>query len=136
MAQISKPSNEIEVTIQDQKFKVKYPSSGEMIDIASLKTQLSSGQYSQLLVQRSSESGLAVRLIDAYAFFTIMVPTLRDQINVKSLYDLEIIDSVEVIHVYDNIIVPWMEQWIEIINKRINDLLGVEGEKNTKRGLI
>ncbi len=135
MSKITKPSAELDIKIQEQAFKIKYPNSGQMIDIATLKAKLSDGQYTQLLVQRSAESGISLKLIDAYCFFSIMAPTMRDHLNVKSLYDLEIFDSVELIHVHENEIIPWMEQWIQVINNRIEELEN-KNDTNGKRSLV
>lgn len=63
MTTITKPATSVKVEIQNQSFDISYPKSGEMIDIANLKSKLSDGQYSQLYFQRSNESDIALKLI-------------------------------------------------------------------------
>ena len=117
-----KPSTEIEVKIRDIKITVRYPKSGEMIDIAVLKAKLSDHQYSSLFLQTSFEAPLALRLIDAYSFFQIMVPDIKKNLTLDSFYELSVLDSLELIDVYENQILDWLNEWTETINKRVEEL--------------
>lgn len=133
---MEKPEIELKIQIKDTDFTVKYPKSGQMIDIAILKAQLSSNQYSELSFQRSSESSLALRLIDTYAFLTVMLPQLKEHLLKKSLFELETEESVELIHVYNNEVEPWLNKWTEYINGKINELKGNKTEVNLKSNLV
>lgn len=130
MTNIKQPALSADFEIQEQKFTVKYPNSGQMIEIAVLKAKLSEGQYAQLLFQRSNESTISLQMIDAYSFFTIMIPDLKNSLNVKSLYDLTILQSAELIHVYDDILAPWLDAWTETINNRLSQLRGDTSKSN------
>lgn len=132
MSELTKPKTEIQIKIQNFEFTVKYPLSGEMIEIATLKAKLSDNQYNELMYQNSTEAGFALKLINTYCFLTVMVPSLKDKdkLNVQSLMDITALESVELIHIYDNQISPWLSEWTEIINQRINELKGTPEKKN------
>lgn len=130
---ITKPSTTIKVNIQGHEFDINYPKSGQMIDIANIKSKLSDGHYAQLLFQRSNEADMAIKLIDAFCFFSIMIPNLKKSLEVTSLYDLEILQSTELIHVYDNKVSPWLDSWTEAINNRLTEL---KGEETGNRALV
>lgn len=131
--EITKPATTIKVTIQNHEFDINYPKSGEMIDIANLKSKLSDGQYAQLLFQNSNEGDMSVKLIDCFCFFSIMIPKLKESLEVKSLYDLEILQATELIHTFDNIVSPWLYSWTVAINNRLQEL---KGEETGKRALV
>ena len=121
---LEKPQSEITVNVLDNKFTVQYPKSGQMIDIAVLKAKLSENQYSSLLYQTSIEAPLALRLIDVYSFLTIMVPKIKEALAKKSFYDLEAFEAVELVHMYDSQILPWLNKWTQYINNRLDELSG------------
>lgn len=116
------PSKKITITIQEQDIEISYPKAGQFIDIAILKTKLSDGQYNRLFLQQSHDSGLSTKLIDCFSFLSIVVEDIKEKLNIGSLYDLELIDAIELIDVYENTIVPWMIEWTETINKKIEEL--------------
>jgi hypothetical protein len=99
MNTLTKPVTQIEIEIQNHKFKVSYPLSGEVIDIATLKSRLSDNQYNELMYQNSTESGFALKLINCYCFFKVMVPDLIAKLNISSLLHLTALDSLELIEV-------------------------------------
>ena len=78
---MQQPKRTTEFKIKDHTFEVSYPKSGQMIDIAVLKSKLSDNQYTNILTQYSGEAPLAVRLIDVYSFLTIMIPNFKENIN-------------------------------------------------------
>lgn len=132
LEELQKPNASIDVSIQDIGFTFNYPTSGQTIDIAVLKAKLSENQYSHLAFQNSTEAQFALKLIDAFAFLTIMIPDLKTRLA-KSLYDLKAEESLELIHLYENNIQPWLDQWTEFLNNRIAEL---KGEASTKRSLV
>lgn len=129
---LEKPESEISVKVQDSSFVIKYPNSGQMIDIAVLKARLSENQYSSLFYQGSIEAPLALRLIDVYSFLTIMAPKIKEVLATKSFYDLEAIQAVELVHMYDEQILPWINKWTEYINNRMSELKGEGGNEKSK----
>jgi hypothetical protein len=116
------PQKKITISLQDNEIEISYPKSGEFIDIATLKTKMTGGNYSRLQIQNSHDSGLATKLVDAYSFFSITIPDIKKILNLASLYDLEVLDSLELIDVYENIVIPWLAEWSDALNARIAEL--------------
>lgn len=130
---IERPETEIKIEIKESVFVIKYPTSGQMIDIAVLKAKLSDNQYSSLYYQSSIEAPLALRLIDVYSFLTIAAPKVKETLTKKSFYELEAAEAIELVHVYEKQILPWYNKWTEYINNRMSEL---KGEENSKANLI
>lgn len=133
---MEKPEIELKIKIKDTEFTIKYLNSGSMIDLAVLKAKLSDNQYTELAFQRSNESSLALRLIDTYAFFTIALPQLKNHLLKQSLYDLETEESLELIHIYNTNIEPWLNKWTEYLNSKIEELKGNKNTGNSKNNLV
>lgn len=133
ITQLEKPSSELTIYIKDVSFNVKFPTSGQMIDIAILKSKLSDNQYNSLFLQSSLEAPLALRLVDAYSFFQIMVPELKKNLTLDSFYDIEVLDSLELIEVFESQIQPWLNEWTKVINERVEEL---RRKDSGKRNLI
>lgn len=130
---IQKPNASVEFKIQDSEFTVAYPTTGQIIDIAVLKAKLSENQYSFLAFQSSGEAHFALKLIDAFSFFSIMTPELKKKMAI-SLYDLQAEESLELINVYEKTVLPWQNQWAEYLENRMNEIQG--NSSNGKRDLV
>ena len=51
-----------------------------------------------------------------------------------SLYDLQAEESLELINVYEKIVLPWQNQWAEYLENRMNEIQG--NSSNGKRDLV
>lgn len=119
---IEQPSTTLSFEFKGKSFEIKYPNSGQMIDIAVLKAKLSDNQYTSLISQYSVEAPLAVKLVDAFSFLRVVCPSFIDNLATKSFYDLEVHESIEIVHAYDEKIFPWIESWTTYINDKIKSL--------------
>lgn len=96
------------ITIQGQKFTLKYPTVGQYIDIKVLETKLAQGTASQLVAGTPAQLD-AFLFITTYAHFAVLCPELMSQLKVKSLLDLSIDDFEELSEIYLKEIQPWLD---------------------------
>ena len=113
------------ITVQGQKFTLKYPNVGQYIDIKVLETKLAQGMVSQLVSATPSHLD-AYLFITTYAHLTILCPELIKSLNVNSLLDLSIDDFEELSEVYLKEIQPWLDS----IKNEMK-----QGMKNAKEGV-
>lgn len=111
----------ITVKIQDNEYKVDFPTAGDMIDIEVRKSIMSRNQYFGLLNTSTVTSNFALDLIDTAATFSVLIPELMDDLNVDSILDLSIPDSKELVDAYKEQFSPWYEQWLDVIKGSAED---------------
>lgn len=101
----------IVIPICNGEYEVKLPNTGEEIDIAVLLQQVSSGRYESFklspldLFQREADK------IEAIAFFNILIPDLKKNLNLKSFFDCGRLQFDEIISAYREHFLPWYEKW-------------------------
>lgn len=102
---------------EGREFVVTFPNTGEMMNIELLKIQLSDGKfdtlkfsYNEMFIQQ------AIR-IEAIATFSILLPTLKEALNVKSFLALDYEHAEIITKMYIDQFLPWYEEWLVLLNK-------------------
>lgn len=111
----SLPKREITFKVQKNEYTIKFPNVGQLIDIEIKKATYSSGQYNTL----SSGNGMAYYaslLIDTIATFEVLVPELVKNMTIKTIAELDLDQSSELLAVYKDVYVPWFSEWLTIIS--------------------
>lgn len=110
------PSRKIEICIGHNSYEVKFPNTGQLLDIELLKIQMSNNQYDTLKFSFNPVFKRQVVTIDCVATFNTLIPKLREDLNVKSMYTLEVEQMSEILKVYEEIFLPWYEEWDSILS--------------------
>jgi len=108
-------SKTLELEIKKNSYEIKFPNTGNLLDIEELKARLSGGQYNALFGGTLS-SEMSRLLIDTIATFTILLPDLKKDLTVKSYLDLELVDSIELLKVYRDSYLPWYNEWMTLVS--------------------
>lgn len=116
---------EISIKIKENSYDVKFPTTGQILDIENLKMVLSNGMYGSLQSARTTDSDIALDLIDAEAYFTILAPNLIKDLKVKTFRELDLMDAIEVRNVYVDQLLPFINGW----RKAIKELTQKKEEK-------
>lgn len=95
------------LTIKNNSYDVTYPNTGQSMDIALLIAKISDGNYDILRFSTSSLLQEQADKIDMVAVFNILIPTLKKDLTVKSLFDLSEEQSDELLAVYTEQFLPW-----------------------------
>ncbi|MBS0031605.1 hypothetical protein ACTJJ0_30845 [Chitinophaga sp. 22321] len=114
------PQKSVTVKIGNNDYTISYPNTGQMIDIDILKSQFSSGNYEKLKYSYDSGFVRSAVTIDAVAIFNVMLPQLRDDLTVKSLFALDREKMDVILNEYVAKVVPWMEEWESILKKPLD----------------
>lgn len=102
--------------ILENTYTVDFPTTGGLMEIEIMKAQLSRGQYSALAENATVNSSYSRFLIDMIATFTVLLPDLKKDMNVKTISELNPLDSKKLLKVYLSDVLPWLNSWFEILN--------------------
>lgn len=108
------PPKTLTVEIKDNSYDIKFPDTGKLIDIEEIKSRVSNGNYNSFFGGTLSAEMVRL-LIDTIATFTILIPDLKKDLVVGSYFELELIDSIELLKVYRDKYLPWYNEWMTVI---------------------
>lgn len=114
------PKDSIQINFENNTYIVKFPTTGQLIDIEVLKSRLSKGQYINLL-SGTNDSLYSTALIDAISTFTVLIPDLEKDINFKSILDIPLTKMKLILQQYIEIYKPWYMNWMDIITSPIEE---------------
>ena len=97
------------------KHTIKFPKTGELIDIENDKKLIANNNYRGFNLQDNSTS-FAKMSIDTIATFQTLLPDLISNFNVKNYFEMELIDMKKLISVYAKQFLPWYNEWITILS--------------------
>jgi hypothetical protein len=100
---------------EELKFNIKFPKTGELIDIENDKKLIANNNYRGFNLQDNSTS-FAKMSIDTIATFQTLLPDLISNFNVKNYFEMELIDMKRLISVYAKQFLPWYNEWITILS--------------------
>ena len=106
------------VIFNDKHYTLKYPTVGQILEIESLKQSLSAGRYGLLVVSNVKSMELALDLIDAIAYFSVLIPDLKKEIAVDSFMDLDAMTAKRLSISYKK----YFRKWYSELEKEMNDL--------------
>lgn len=113
-----KPSISLKLKIMGNDYEVKFPTNGQLIDIETYKTILGKGANNSLYSNGDISSTMAFITIDMVATFTHLIPDLKKDLQgVKSILDLNPLQSKELRRIYLREYLPWYNDWMDYINQ-------------------
>lgn len=102
--------------IAQNEYEVSYPNTGQQIDIELMKSQIGAGNYDTLRFSQNPLFQRQANIIDMIATFSVLIPKLKENLNVKSFFDLEEEHTTELHKVYEEQFVPWFVEIRTAIN--------------------
>lgn len=110
------PPSTISVNIGPNVYEIKFPTTGELIDIEAMKIALSKDTHRSIAFSGTASSDIAYVSISAISSFSVLLPKLKEDLAVKSLLELTPIQLKPLIKQYIKVYSPWFEKWVEVIN--------------------
>jgi hypothetical protein len=109
------PVSKIEIKIENNLYEIEFPTTGQLIDIQVLKSDLAGGSYSALINSSSADGQYAGFLVDMIATFTVLLPKLKTDLNVRSIGALPVDKSKKLVKAYLKTYLPWYNEWQKFI---------------------
>lgn len=107
----------IEISIKGNKYNVTFPTVGQIIDIETRRSMLSKGQYGNMIESKMKLTWNVLEVIDVMSYFQVLIPKLFNDLNVRSIEELDAIDFAEVVSAYREQFSPWFEGWAKKFNE-------------------
>lgn len=108
-------------------YDIKFPNTGELMRIQTVKASLLKGQLGSILEAGTIDGDYVSILSGMIATLTVCCPKIVTDLSVDSLTELEAIDSARLLKVYIEQYLPWYNEWREILQNG-----GVPLKKNKK----
>ena len=115
--------------IKDNSYDCEFFNTGQLLEVELLKTQLSRGQYNELSNAGTVSSNYSRFMVDCIATLTVLIPSLKKDMNVKTISELKVEDSKYILQIYLKEIFPWVQSWMDFLN---SDDEQVEAPKDEK----
>lgn len=109
------PSKKKTVKILQNSYDIEFGNTGQFLDIVVLKTQLSSNTYDNIST-KTMEGMYGRFVIDMIATFNTLIPSLKKDMKVDSIADLDLLDTKKLLKVYLKEVLPWMNEWYSVLS--------------------
>lgn len=95
------------LVIKGNNYDVTYPNTGQSIDMELLKAKIADGNYDTLRFSINPLFQEQADKIDMIAAFNTLIPALKNDLTVRSLFELTEEQSDELLEVYAEQFLPW-----------------------------
>ena len=112
-------------TIGNKSFIANFPNVGQIIDLESMKQALTDSRYGQMAASGIASMYYALDLVDAIAFYHVVVPEVAKYYDIKNYASMEVDKIKDLLDAYQRDIRPWF-------NETMNELKGlIPGDDGT-----
>ena len=105
-------------TIGNKSFIANFPNVGQIIDLESMKQALTDSRYGQMAASGIASMYYALDLVDAIAFYHVVVPEVAKYYDIKNYASMEVDKIKDLLDAYQRDIRPWF-------NETMNELKGL-----------
>lgn len=116
-------------SIGQKNFIAKFPNVGQLIDLESLKQALTNNRYGQMVMSGVASMYQALDLVDAIAFFQVVVPDVAKYYNIQNYANLDYDKAVDLVDAYQKQIKPWFDKTMDEL-KGLSDNGNATTEEN------
>lgn len=96
--------------IGEKQFVAKFPNVGQIIDLESFKQALTNNRYGQMASSGIASMYNALDLVDAVAFFHVVVPEVAKYYDIRNYTLLQVDKIKELLDAYQTQIKPWYDK--------------------------
>ena len=108
----SKITLDIKIGETENTYEISMPNNGQLIDVEVNKITYSNGV--NLSQPKTKAAMYAFLFNEMVATFSVMIPQLKEDLNVKSLFDLDPLKTKPLMKVYMDKFLPWWQKWEDI----------------------
>ena len=96
-------------TIGNKSFIANFPNVGQIIDLESMKQALTNSRYGQMAASGIASMYYALDLVDAIAFYHVVVPEVAKYYDIKNYASMEVDKIKDLLDAYQKDIKPWFD---------------------------
>lgn len=102
----------IVIQVDGQSYTIPILTPGQIVEIESLKSQLTDGQYGKMSQSSNLLTDSALNYVDVVSTFTVLLPDLKTNLRVKSLFDIPLTEMEVLVREYKKFLTWWLG-WIK-----------------------
>lgn len=91
-------------------FIANFPNVGQIIDLESMKQALTNNRYGQMAASGVASMYYALDLVDAIAFYHVVVPEVAKYYDIKNYASMEVDKIRDLLDAYQKYIKPWFDE--------------------------
>jgi hypothetical protein len=111
------PSKTLTIQIEENTYNIKFPTVRQFLAIENLRMSLTDEKYGSMAFSTLKSTAFAIDIVDAVSAFFTLIPTLRDDLDVKNFMDLDPFKAKIMISVYKQKFLPWYNAWMNELTK-------------------
>jgi len=112
------------IQIADNDYEIIFPNVGQLQDIEAMKIALTNSRYVDMALSGLKTHNFALDSADAIAYFSVLIPELKDDLKIKSWRELDPFICKTLIVVYKGKFMDWYKPIVD-------DLYSFEEDKDT-----
>ncbi|MEO6682380.1 MAG: hypothetical protein ABIN48_06100 [Ginsengibacter sp.] len=112
-----KGQNQIVVNVLGNDYIAKFPNVGQLMDIESMKMALTNNNYTTMAFSGLKVHVFQLDLADAISYFAILIPDLRDNLEIKNWRELDTIRAKKIVESYKKSFLPWFKPLLDDLTK-------------------
>ena len=101
--------------LKSNEYTISIPNPGQLVDIESQKAILSSGLYADIMNSGTLGSNYSLDVIDIQAYLSVLCPELMKDMKVPTR-EMDLFDFRELRDAYVEQFVPWVNEWMTVLN--------------------
>lgn len=105
------PSKELVLRFENNSYTIKFPKTGEFISIEEKK-----GRYGTSITFGDASSYYARLLVNTIATFEVLIPSLVKDLNIKDIFETDLIFAKKLMKAYTEQYLPWYDSWMNILS--------------------
>lgn len=103
-------------TFKGKEYKIEFPTVGEYIEIENQKIIHSNGQWANLIQNQTISAFRSIQIIECISLLIVLCPQLFSDMNVSSYKEIDAIDFLDLLLIYNKEINPWYSKWFNQFN--------------------
>lgn len=106
-------------TFKNQEYTIEFPTVGEYMEIENQKLIQSNGQWINLIKNQTVSALRSIQIIECVSTLMVLCPKLFGNMKVTSYKEIDALDFVELLAIYNKEINPWYNAWFKQFNEVI-----------------
>lgn len=102
-----------------EEYQIEFPTVGEYMEIENQKLIQSNGQWVNLLKNQTVSALRSIQIIECVSILMVLCPKLFGNMKVTSYKEIDAIDFISLLTLYNNEIGPWYSAWFKQFNEVI-----------------
>ena len=104
---------------EGQEYTIEFPTVGEYMEIENQKLIQSNGQWVNLIKNQTVSAFRSIQIIECVSILIVLCPKLFENMKVISYKDIDAIDFIKLLTIYNDEIGPWYNAWFKQFNEII-----------------